>query len=1009
VTPERLELVAFGPFVAPQVVDLARAGAHGLFLIHGPTGSGKSTLLDALTFALFGETSGSDRDGSDLVATLADGAEARVTLTFAHGGARYRVTRTPRQRRRKRRGDGFTEVAPTAALHRLEPDGGERLLVDGAREVTARVEALLKCDAVQFRQTVVLPQGQFRRVIEDDETRARTLADLFDTGRFARLQLQLKTYAAHLRRQVQALLDELGALREAHAVPDAAGMAALVDAAAAQHQATVATAREADAAHAAAIEARSEARAWAERFAALAEARDALARLAAEAANVDADRARLVADRAARDAEPAVRAWQQAEEDAATRAKAQQEAQRAVDAARQALAEANAARDGHAEARPERDAAADVVGRLAPLAGDVARLSDARGADERAQSQADAATAATEVLEGERAKASDVLQAADAEATALEPVAAGLGEAAAAARTADTALAAFDALEAARRSLVGAAAPSGPDLQALWGPLARALASRLEPGAPCPVCGAMDHPAAAHARDPAAALAEAEAALHAAQAAGTRELEARVRAEERAAAALAAGGWEAGAVPERGALEAALAAAAATHEDAKRAADRLAACRAARESARTRLTDLDVRLIEARAAQAAAREAAAAAGAALTALLERLDPAHHEPATFEAALTEARATVDAFDRRAEALAKAALETAHAAALAEERLQAAAREAAEATTRLERALAEAEAALREAGFVRAEDDARAEGEAFAEGEALVADPAAQAAALLPPDLRTALDARVRGHDESVAAQTHRRDALVTAIGDRTPPDLEALESAVAAAQAQRDAAAAERDAARDALAALATAHERWSELEARLGTDEARQRTAQHLAELVNGTAKGHSKLDLESYVLRRILSDVLRHANTHLARMTGGRYQLRLRDRSDELRARGLELDVEDRHAGGARRRVATLSGGEGFQASLALALGLSEAAERTSGAVELGALFIDEGFGSLDAHALDGVVRILRELPQRQRRMVGVITHVDELKRRIEAQVSVVRNGLESRVEQRG
>lgn len=117
--PERLELVAFGPFVEPQVVDLAAVAAHGLFLIHGPTGSGKSTLLDALTFALFGETSGSERNATDLVASMADGVEARVALEFSHAGARYRVERTPRQRRRKRRGEGFTEVNPTAALHRL--------------------------------------------------------------------------------------------------------------------------------------------------------------------------------------------------------------------------------------------------------------------------------------------------------------------------------------------------------------------------------------------------------------------------------------------------------------------------------------------------------------------------------------------------------------------------------------------------------------------------------------------------------------------------------------------------------------------------------------------------------------------------------------------------------------------------------------------------------------------------------------------------------------------------
>jgi DNA repair protein SbcC/Rad50 len=121
VIPEQLEIEAFGPFVAKQTLDFAKAGARGLFLIHGPTGSGKSTILDAMTFALYGETSGNDRDGADLVSTLADGAEARVTLTFQHAGAHYRVTRTPRQTRRKVRGDGTREVAPTARTSAMSP------------------------------------------------------------------------------------------------------------------------------------------------------------------------------------------------------------------------------------------------------------------------------------------------------------------------------------------------------------------------------------------------------------------------------------------------------------------------------------------------------------------------------------------------------------------------------------------------------------------------------------------------------------------------------------------------------------------------------------------------------------------------------------------------------------------------------------------------------------------------------------------------------------------------
>jgi DNA repair protein SbcC/Rad50 len=169
--------------------------------------------------------------------------------------------------------------------------------------------------------------------------------------------------------------------------------------------------------------------------------------------------------------------------------------------------------------------------------------------------------------------------------------------------------------------------------------------------------------------------------------------------------------------------------------------------------------------------------------------------------------------------------------------------------------------------------------------------------------------------------------------------------------------------------------------------------------------MINGTAAGQVRIDLQTYVLKRIMRTVLMHANGHMQRMTGGRYQLRLREQSDELRAHGLGLDVEDRHAGGARRKVTTLSGGEGFQASLALALGLSETAQRTSGAVELGALFIDEGFGSLDAQALDEVVKILRELPSVEGRLVGVITHVEDLKRRIDAQVLVTRDGVGSRL----
>jgi len=1006
VIPERLELVAFGPFVEPQVVDLAAVATHGLFLIHGPTGSGKSTMLDALTFALFGETSGSERSATDLVASMADGAEARVALEFSHAGTRYRVERTPRQRRRKRRGDGFADVNPTASLHRLD-EGGPVLLVDGASPVTQAVVELLRCDAGQFRQTVVLPQGQFRRVIEDDDTRARTLADLFATSRFAEVQRKLKLYAAHLRQAVQAALDELAELRAARDAPSVAALAELVDTAQGHLDTAAAAAVDADGRLHAAIAARSDGRAWAERFAALASAFTELERLAAEAGAVDADRRRLRTDRAARDAEPAVRAWRDAEREAASRRALATEAVAADEAAKASAAEAEAQRTAHEVGRPERDAAHAQVERLAPLAADVARLATVRAAATQASETAAQAKTLLDDLERRQRESEAASAVADAETERLEPLAARLGEASADTAQATAALAAHGRLREAERALSATEDPAAVDLEALWRPLARALSTRLATGAPCPVCGATDHPAPAHDGDGDDARAEAHRALQATQAAGLQRAEARARAAERVAAELRSAGWTAEAVPERADLEAALERHRARQAEAERASEDLDRQRAARTGARQLLAELLPAVAAARHELDGRREAATRATADLEALLARIQTEHHDPEAFAAALEGARNAVASFDRAAEAWAAASAKAANDAALATERRATAVAEAATAQARAAARRSEAAATLREAGFLGDGDEAPDAG-AGADVVAIGAATEAQAAAMLDPALRGALERRVRGHDDAVSLQTAQRDALAAATTGRGPPDVAALDAAVTETQAARDTAAAARDAARDAHAALARDLARWTQLEAELGAREGRQRAAQHLADLVNGNARGQTRLDLETYVLRRIFVGVLGHANAHLARMTGGRYQLRLRDRSDELRARGLELDVEDRHAGGARRRVATLSGGESFQASLALALGLSEAAERTSGAVELGALFIDEGFGSLDAHALDGVVRILRDLPLAQRRMVGVITHVDELKRRIEAQLLVTRDALGSRVDVR-
>jgi len=151
-------------------------------------------------------------------------------------------------------------------------------------------------------------------------------------------------------------------------------------------------------------------------------------------------------------------------------------------------------------------------------------------------------------------------------------------------------------------------------------------------------------------------------------------------------------------------------------------------------------------------------------------------------------------------------------------------------------------------------------------------------------------------------------------------------------------------------------------------------------------------------------VLAALLDDVLRAASLRLTAMSRGRYQLQRReDVADARRAAGLDLEVVDEYTGRSRP-AATLSGGEGFMASLALALGLSDVVQGYAGGVQLDTLFIDEGFGSLDPESLERGMRALMHLQQRGR-MVGVISHVEEMKQQIDVAVDVVQGIRGSRI----
>ena len=263
------------------------------------------------------------------------------------------------------------------------------------------------------------------------------------------------------------------------------------------------------------------------------------------------------------------------------------------------------------------------------------------------------------------------------------------------------------------------------------------------------------------------------------------------------------------------------------------------------------------------------------------------------------------------------------------------------------------------------------------------------------ALLDPGRLAALDRQIQEHDRALSvAQAALADADLADLPAR--PDLEALGEQCAAATRQRDDAVAELDRAQrcagglDALAGEVTARQ--------VELDERRAEFDQvsGLADLVNGRGANTLRMRLQSFVLAARLEQVAEAASRRLQDMSGGRYTFRHSDALGRNGARGgLGLDVLDEYTG-CLRATKTLSGGESFMASLALALGLADVVTAESGGVQIDTLFVDEGFGTLDARALDAVMTVLDEL-RRGGRTVGVISHLEELRTRIPTRIEVI------------
>jgi len=1006
--PVRLVLQAFGPFAAREQVDFAALPQDALFLIHGPTGAGKTTLLDGICYALYGSTSGDERQAKEMRSHhAADSVPTEVELEFELGGKRYLVRRSPEQERAALRGKGSVKVQGKAELHLRDGDGWT-VLAARPTEVNERIVGLLGFEADQFRQVIMLPQGQFRRLLSaDSRERERILEALFSTEKYKQLQARLQDSARALERRAdeekqkrEALLGQAG-LDSAEALDS---RIAEIGLALEGMDPVLKQARETADAAAKAV---SAGEALAGKFAEREQARQALLSLQQNDEAVLEQRKRLERATVARQIEPSWEMLNQAANQYSECLKRVEAGNAAAATAEAAYRESEARLNAETAKEKEREDARRRLTLLEEQRAGVARLEDAKKA---MQETATAHQTAHKRMEGHEQQAAALArkrQELHAETERLAPLA-GRSDAirletekqekrlrmavdventrADLNKTNAAFVVSARKLETAQAS-VTAARRKRDRLHEAWRMgQAAVLARHLHDGEECPVCGSYVHPR------PAQEMADipSDEALTAV----ADELDAVEAACDRlrnshSAMDLARGQHatalktllETLALDDAGEQEDASIAGRKTRLDALREEGKQSANAAAGlEQARRQLKECEEAIVEndrhlatARTDAAQAQATAQGARSGFDALAATIPEAMRSRDALERAIREASATSAAFDRALKAAQQAFDATATTRAAAAARLQAE-REALDA------------AASRKDNAQRAFDAALARTE--------IADRDAFIAARMEPETMAAMARRIQEHDQSLAAARERSARAEEAVRELQTPDLNALRMALQEAHKAVESVVERQGVLQQQLANARKTSELLAAVRGRLEQVEKEYRVMGELAGVASG--RNGANMTFQRYVLAALLDDVLRQASLRLKIMSRSRYSLqRSGGVSDGRKAAGLDLDVLDDYTG--RSRPAnTLSGGEGFMASLSLALGLSDVVQTYAGGVQLDTLFIDEGFGTLDPESLDMAMKTLIDLQQKGR-LVGIISHVDELKRQID-------NGIEVR-----
>ena len=906
--PLKLTICAFGPYAGQIELDFEALGTGGLYLITGDTGAGKTTIFDAITFALFGEASGSSREPGMLRSKYADPkTPTEVSLRFRYADKEYFITRNPEYMRPKGRGEGMTKQAADATL--IYPDGRT---VTKLKEVNTAIRELLGLDREQFGQIAMIAQGDFLKLLlADTKERQKIFRNIFHTNFYVELQDHLSKQANTVKAQWEEARNSILQYMNGIVCHEASASAAAVQQA---RNGNLPVEEVLDL-----LELLLE-----EDQALQLELDDSLIQTEQELEQIIALLTKA-------------ESWNRSRLELTRKETQREETIIHLSAQKEAL-DRELAKKPLMEKITEEITAIDLqlpdYDRLAELE---KNLSSASQLKQSAQTNIQSSNTSREQLTAQ-------IETLKTERQSLETVGAEkekllqkkqdhqqLQETLTALLASVSKLHIQQALwRTAQELYLAAAAKASVCMReyesknkAFLNEQAGIIASQLEEGVPCPVCGSLHHPCPAVMEVSAPTEEEVKKARKAYD-------KAIKEAEQASTSAAKEKGKAAG-------LEESLQKQMETILGFDNIADGAAA-------AKERILQLKDAILE-----------------------------------TDAAIQE----VTLRQTRKDLLDSMIPQKEHQLSVAEEMLSA----------------AKAEAAAAEASILALNEQIHLLRKHLRFGPR---QEALSHRAKLLSDKQTALSAlelaeqNYRNCSDTLTGLQASIAQLKQQLENADNPDLSALTTQKEALSSQKIQILACQKSLHSRLVSNSGCKQSILGKSRELAALEEKQKWLRALSDTANGNVRGKERIMLETYIQTTYFDRIVARANIRLLKMTCRQYELKRRKTPENLRSQsGLELDVID-HYNGTERSIKTLSGGESFKASLALALGLSDEVQMSTG-IRLDTMFVDEGFGSLDSDSLSQAYNTLAGLTEGNR-LVGIISHVSELKERIDRQIIVTK-----------